>query len=97
MPDFVQPFFNGDPRQIRKCTRRPWDIGLVFGIDRVYRKYMLDIGQHQFLVLLLVMKPDLDQGGDDAEQFLIAKLHQSDHTRIDVISIAVYILYAGTR
>ena len=43
---------------------RPTPMGIIDRIGRVLRKRMQDVGQHQFLMLLLVIEPDLDDRDD---------------------------------
>ena len=55
--------------------------------NRVLRKGMQDVGEHQFLVLLLVIEPDLHQRRQLAERVFARALEEFHHRRIDVAAI----------
>ena len=59
MPDRVNArrHFDESARSLRHRWQRP--AGIVDGIGRILREGMQDIGEQQFLVLLLVMQTDL--------------------------------------
>ena len=65
MPDGVDALVEGDPCRspVRvEAGKRPRRI--VGRRDRVLREGVQDVGQHQFLMLLLVIEADFDQRGD---------------------------------
>src|SRR6266436_3780051 len=59
-------------------------VGREQGIDR---KHVLDVHQDQFLMLLLVMKPELDKRGRLAPRFGGRLLDQPRHRGADVVTI----------
>ena len=56
---------------------------------------MLEIGQHQLLMLLLVVEPDFDDVGDLALELGVA-LEETVHVLVDVRSIGFRFLETGT-
>ena len=48
---------------------------------------MQDIGEHQFLMLLLVIEPDLDQRRQLLQRGFVGGLEEFDHRRIDMAAI----------
>ena len=51
------------------------------------RKGVKDVGQHQFLMLLLVVEADLDQRRDGAQLVVTGFTEEFHHRRIDVTAI----------
>ena len=54
------------------------------------------IGQHQFLMLLLVIETDLDQRRDFGERTLAGLLKESHHSGIDMAAVFSDLTGAGT-
>ena len=61
------------------CHRRGISVG---GPQRVAPQQMLDVGQQQLLVLLLVLQPQLQQTPDGLRQAIL--LQQAEHARINI-------------
>ena len=57
---------------------------LVGRTQRVLREQMQDVGQQQFLMLLLVIAAELDQPGDGRRKII---LHQRRHRAVDMVAI----------
>jgi hypothetical protein len=55
-----------------------------------------DVGQHQFLVLLLVIEADLDQRGELRQALLVGSLEELDHGGIDMPAIGADLVCART-
>ena len=58
---------------------------------------MKDVGQHQFLMLLLVVEADFQKRKHGCERRLIGGVEQVDHRGIDVASISLDLLGSRTR
>jgi hypothetical protein len=69
-------------RRRRALASRPLPIGVVGRMRLVLREGVEDIGEHQFLMLLLVMQSDLDDRGHRFE--IVRGLDQRGHGRVDV-------------
>ena len=64
--------------------------------QRVLRQQVLDIGQHQFLVLLLVLQTQFEQIGQlRARSRTGIGLQQTDHARIDILPVGAHLKHAG--
>ena len=70
-------------RAVRLADRNRAGI-LVGGTQRVLREQVQDIGEQQFLMLLLVVASEFDQLGDGRPEII---LHQRRHRAIDMIAI----------
>ena len=77
----------GDPfvSAALRCREAPRRI--VGRRDRVLRKGVQDVGQHQFLMLLLVIEADLDQRDQFCQRGLIGGLEEFHHGGIDMPAI----------
>ena len=64
---------------------RPLPVPIVGRMRRVLRKGVQDIGQHQLLMLLLVMQPDLDDREDPLG--VLRRFDQLRHRRIDMRAV----------
>src|SRR3984893_13312334 len=87
MPDFNEPARELDPGRRRG---RPPGLGprrLVGREQGGDRKYVLDVHQDQFLMLLLMMKPKLDKGGGLAPSFHGRLLDEPRHRGTDMVAI----------
>ena len=87
MPDGVDALVEGDPFLSRALRRREAPRRIVGRRDRVLRKGVQDVGQHQFLMLLLVVEADLDQRRQLGEALLAGGLEELDHGGIDMPAI----------
>ena len=88
MPDGVDALVDGDPFLSRMLRRRREAPGWIIGRrDRVLGKGVQDVGQHQFLMLLLVVEADLDQRREAGEALLTGGLEELDHGGIDMPAI----------
>jgi hypothetical protein len=97
MPDLDEPARELDPgrRRGRSPELRPRRlVGREQGIDR---KHVLDVHQDQFLMLLLVMKPELEKRGRLAPRFGGRLLDQPRHRGADVVTIGTDDVDRGTR
>ena len=80
------------PPGSRHSRRRRSDAGgcqcrIVGRMGRVLREGVQDVGEHQFLMLLLVMQADLDDRHDLVERRRVGALDQPLHRRIDMGAI----------
>ena len=87
MPDGVDALVEGDPFLCRTLRRREAPGWIIGRRDRVLGKGVQDIGQHQFLMLLLVVEADLDQRRELGEAPLAGGLEELDHGGIDMPAI----------
>ncbi len=97
MADLVDAARQVEPlrrRRARLCHRRP---GAVARPDRVAPERVLDIGQEQLLMLLLVIEPELDQRQELARCPGRRLSDHVDHRPIDVGAVARDLIDAGTR
>src|SRR6185437_16501267 len=87
VPDGVDAFVQRHPRVA--AAARDWEtpLPIVSGRDRVVRERVQDVRQHQFLMLLLMVEPDLDQRGDFLQRGLARRLEESDDGSIDMTSV----------
>ena len=70
MTDFMNCGIKRNPATPTRLDRGQGPLFLIRRLQRVARKQVLDIGQNQFLVLLLMVEPELDQGLDLGGQAL---------------------------
>ena len=68
---------------------------IVGRIDRVLREGVQDVGEHQFLMLLLVVQPDLDQWRQSAELVFASLAEEFDDRGIDMAAIGADLVGAG--
>ena len=88
MTDLAQPAGELDPARRRAARRdRTRARRLIGGQQRVYRKDMLDVHQHQFLMLLLVVKAKLDERRRLAPHRIADRVGKPQHRGGDVIAI----------
>ena len=72
---------------VAALERRHTPRRIIDGIGGILRERMQNVSQHQFLVLLLVMQPDLDDRNDLLQRRRIRALQQPRHRGIDVGTI----------
>ena len=82
----------------RRCASAPGSAsGIVGRRDRVLREGVQDVGQHQFLMLLLVVEADLDQRRELASVASSAVCEELDHRGIDMRAIGRDLVGARAR
>ena len=74
--------FVGGTRGTREAPRR-----IVGGRNRVLRKGVKNVGQHQFLMLLLMVEADLDQRRDRGQLVVGSLVKELHGCRVDVTAI----------
>ena len=87
VPDGVDAFVQRDPFVAGSMGCREAPRRVIGRRDRVLRERMQDVGQHQFLMLLLVIEPDLDQRHQSGEGVLIGRLEEFHHRGVDMAAI----------
>jgi len=92
--DLDQPGRIGMPAQRRDRGRRWRRALLVGGAERVAPEDMLDIGEDELLVLLLVVDAQLKEEAIVAPR---ARCQEVEHPRIDVTAVGVHLLDGGAR
>src|SRR4029078_4499435 len=81
---------------INARRRRRLPFRVVYRVDRVLREGVENIGQHQLLMLLLVMQSDLHDRYDSLEYRLIRALQQFGDRGIDMGAIGGHLFDART-
>ena len=71
----------------RRLRARRSPIGLVSGCDRILREGMQDVGEQQFLMLLLVMEADLEDAHDVRQLRALGGGDQALDRRIDMRAV----------
>src|SRR5260370_25314563 len=92
--DPVEAFRKGRPFEWGEAGRTgggSLDIGRVEGIAG---EDMLDVREHQFLVLLLMMQAKGHDGGDLGQSLLIELLKQVKDMLVDVAAVSIGVLHA---
>src|SRR5258705_10013029 len=69
---------------------------IVSGRNRVLRKGMQDVGQHQLLMLLLVIEPDFHERGEGGENVLAGGLEKFHDRRVDMPAVGGDFVGSGT-
>jgi hypothetical protein len=87
MADLVHATLVTIPAKTAGTGRRARRAIAVDRIERAVREHVLDIGDDQFLVLLLVMTTELDQ----VEHIVRGIIDQRAHIRIDLRAIAMHL------
>ncbi len=87
VPDGVDALVERNPFLCRTVRRREAPRRIVGRRDRVLRKGVQDVGEHQLLMLLLVVEADLHQRDQFYEAVLIGSLEEPDHGGIDMPAI----------
>ena len=93
--DGVDALVERDPFLSRMLRRREAPGRIIGRRDRVLGKGVQDVGQHQFLMLLLVVEADLDQRRELDEALLAGSLEELDHGGIDMPAIVGDLVRAG--
>jgi hypothetical protein len=66
----------------------------IHGRGWALREDVLDVGEHQLLMLLLVVSPYLD----DTEELIVdARFHRSRHPRVDVVTVSPHFIHRRAR
>ena len=87
MADGVDALVERDP--VIAAARRGGKLpGRIVGRrNRILREGVQDVGQHQFLMLLLVIEADLDQRREAGEGVLVGGLEEFHDGRVDMAAI----------
>jgi hypothetical protein len=97
MADGVDALVEGHPIVAGARCGRKAPVRVVSRIDRVLREGMQDIGEHQFLMLLLMVEPNLNQRRDLAKLVLAGLAEEFDDGRIDMATVGADLAGAGAR
>jgi len=92
MADLEQAFTEFDPRQRRRVVNAVRFEGLIRGLERIAGQYVLDISQHQFLVLLLMIQAKFQQRENFSPGPIIGIHDQGFHGHVHVAAIGVDVL-----
>ncbi len=94
MADGVDAFVQRQPVLGRARRGRETPVRIIGRIDRVLRKGVQDVGVHQFLMLLLVVQPDLDQRRDGPKLVFASLAEEFCDRRIDISTIGANLIGA---
>ena len=95
MPDAVDAFIKLHPRVARSGRRRRSPHRIVGGRNGILCEGVEDVGQHQFLVLLLVIEADFHQRSEARQGGVIGLMEEFDHRGIDVPAIGRHFFGTG--
>lgn len=94
MADGVDALVQRQPILAAAGGSRKVPVRIVGRRDRILREGMQDVGEHQFLMLLLVVEPDLDQRRDLAKLVRAGLAEEFADGRIDVFAIGADLIGA---
>src|SRR5258708_626009 len=97
VPDRVDALVERDPFLAAAGRSREFPLRIIGRRDRGLRKRMQDVGQHQFLMLLLVVETDLYQRRDRGQGFVPCLMKEFHDGRIDMTAVGGDFLGAWTR
>ena len=95
VPDAVDALVQGSPSLVASDRRRQAPSLIIGWTNRILRERVQDVGEHQFLMLLLVIEADLDQGRDGFEGVLARCAEEGHHGGVDMAAIGGDLLGAG--
>ena len=95
MPDGVDALVEGDPFVAGAGCSREGPGRIVGRRNRVLREGVQDVGQHQFLMLLLVVEADFDQRRDRLQRVLAGLMKEFHHRGVDMPAVGGDFLGAG--
>ncbi len=95
MSDLVHPLGDINPRERRHRARRDETGFTIGGTQRIHPQHMFDVGQHQFLVLLLVVGAEFDERRRRMRRVVPDRLDQGQHRLVDVATIVQHLCQRG--
>ena len=96
MADGVDALVEADPFVAAAGRSREFPGRIVSRRNRVLRKRVQDVGQHQFLMLLLVIEADFDQRHQLCERVLAGLVKEFHHRGVDMPAVGGDLVGAGT-
>ena len=96
MPNGVDALVERDPFVAGFALRREAPSRIVSRCNRVLRERVQDVGQHQFLMLLLVIEADFDQRRDGRQRILVGLVKEFHDRRVDMAAVGGDLIGAGT-
>ena len=96
VPDAMDALIERDPFVAGAGRSGKFPGRIVSRQNRVLREGVQDVGQHQFLMLLLVIETDLDQWRDRCQRGLAGLMKEFHHSRVDMPAIGGDFVGTGT-
>ena len=96
VPDGVDALVEGDPFVAGAGRSREFPRGIVGRRNRILREGVQDVGQHQFLMLLLVIEADFHQRREPGQRVLAGLVKEFHHGGVDMPAVGGDLLGAGT-
>src|SRR5215212_1717091 len=96
VPNRMNALVERDPAVTSSRWSRRFPGGIVSRWDWVLRERVKNIGQHQFLMLLLVVEPDFDQRLKPVELICARLAEEFHHGGIDMPSVCRDLVGGGT-
>ncbi len=91
VPDFDEATVKIDPAHAVRLRQIGRDAA-VDGLERIERQDVLDVHEQQFLMLLLVIEAQLDQGPELAEHAVVKPVDQVAEAGIDVVPVEAHVM-----
>jgi len=95
MPNPAEPFGEGHPFQGGDARGARGYAGHIGRVERIAGEHMLDVRDHQFLMLLFMMQTQCKDGRDRCQLSLIDLLQQIKNVLIDIAAVLVGLLDGG--